>query len=78
LKVCEGAGQQFFELHDDQAGSPHTQTAFHVDNNAKDSVMNVLIIGATGNAGAIFMGAALTTIRLIPVQRNDVSNCDTA
>ena len=40
--------------------------------------MNVLIIGATGNAGAIFMGAALTTIRLIPVQRNDVSNCDTA
>jgi len=39
--------------------------------------MNVLIIGATGKTRAIFMGAALTTIRLIPVQRNDVSKGDT-
>jgi hypothetical protein len=67
----------YFELHDDQGGSPHNQTAFQLDNNAEDSFMNVLIIGATGKTGAIFMGAALTTIRLIPVQRNDVSKGDT-
>ena len=39
--------------------------------------MNVLIIGATGRSGARFMGAALTTIRLIPVQRNDLGKGDT-
>jgi hypothetical protein len=39
--------------------------------------MNVFIIGTTDKTKATVMGAALISIRLITVQRNDVSKGDT-
>jgi hypothetical protein len=42
-KCVKAQASNYFELHDDQGGSPHNQAAFHVDNNAEDSFMNVLI-----------------------------------